>query len=73
MESRAQERRSVRRSRGIGAIIRAHGEPKMRWLHGDDLYVAGWTDPNSEQHDYCPSVRKVNPGGGVTMVGTVPN
>jgi hypothetical protein len=30
------------------------------------------TNPNCEQHDYCPRVRKVNPDGGVTMVGTVP-
>jgi len=44
----------------------------MRWLPGDDLYVAEWTNPNCEQHDYCPRVRKVNPDGGVTMVGTVP-
>jgi hypothetical protein len=51
---------------GIGGIIRAHGEPKRRWLYGDDLYVAEWTNPNTR------AARLLNPDGGVTMVGTVP-
>jgi hypothetical protein len=38
----------------------------MRWLYGDDLYVAEWTNPNKR------AARLLNPDGGATMVGTVP-
>jgi hypothetical protein len=27
-------------------------------LHGDDLYVAEWTNPNSEQRDYRSRVAR---------------
>jgi hypothetical protein len=40
----------------------------LAW-HGDDLYVAEWTNAHSEQHDYRPRVRKVGRDGKVTTVG----
>lgn len=41
-------------------------------LHGEDLYVAEWTNAHSDAHDYRPRVRKVGPGGKVTTLATVP-
>ena len=41
-------------------------------LHGEDLYVAEWTNAHSEQHDYRPRVRKVGRDGTVTTLGTSP-
>ena len=41
-------------------------------LHGDDLYVAEWTNAHSEQHDYRARVRKVGRDGKVTTIGTGP-
>jgi len=38
-------------------------------LHGEELYVAEWTNAQSEQHDYRPRVRKVGRNGMVTTVG----
>jgi hypothetical protein len=41
-------------------------------LHGEDLYVAEWTNAHSEKHDYRLRVRKIGRDGTVTTLGTSP-
>jgi len=41
-------------------------------LRGEDLYVAEWTNAQSDAHDYRPRVRKVGHDGKVATLGTVP-
>ena len=40
-------------------------------LHGEDLYVAEWTNAHSDAHDYRPRVRKLGRDGKVTTVGVI--
>lgn len=56
----------------IGRRRGAPWSPTGAALHADDLYVAEWTNPHSEQHDYRPRVRKVDRDGKLTTVGTSP-
>jgi len=56
----------------ISTVLKAESpwSPTGLTLHGEDLYVAEWTNAHSEQHDYRPRVRKVSRDGKVTTVGT---
>ena len=58
----------------IALILKAEApwSPTGLALHDEDLYVAEWTNPHSEQHDFRPRVRKVGRDGKVTIVGTWP-
>jgi len=58
----------------IAIVLKAEApwSPTGLALHGEDLYIAEWTNVHSEQHDYRPRVRKVGPNGKVTMLGTWP-
>jgi len=58
----------------VSTVLKAESpwSPTGVALHGDDLYVAEWTNAHSEQHDYRPRVRKVGADGKVTTVGTWP-
>ena len=58
----------------ISTVLKAEApwSPTGLTLHGNDLYVAEWTNAHSEQHDFRPRVRKVDRKGKVTTVGTTP-
>jgi hypothetical protein len=58
----------------VSTILKAEApwSPSGLTLHGEDLYVAEWTNAHSEQHDYRPRVRKIGRDGKVTTVGIVP-
>ena len=58
----------------VSTVLKAEApwSPTGLTLHGDDLYVAEWTNAHSEQHDFRPRVRKVARDGKVTLIGTTP-
>ncbi len=58
----------------VSAVLKAEApwSPTGLTLHGDDLYVAEWTNAHGEQHDFRPRVRKVARDGKVTLIGTTP-
>ena len=58
----------------VSTVLKAESpwSPTGVALHGEDLYIAEWTNAHSEQHDYRPRVRKVGRDGKVTTVGTFP-
>jgi hypothetical protein len=58
----------------IATVLKAEApwSPTGLALHDGELYIAEWTNPHSEQHDYRPRVRKVGRDGKVTTVGTWP-
>jgi hypothetical protein len=67
--------RSQTRSTGrVSTVLKAEPPwaPIGLALHGEDLYVAKWTNAHSEQHDFRPRVRKVAHDGKVTTVGAFP-
>jgi sugar lactone lactonase YvrE len=56
----------------VSTLLKAEApwSPTGLALHGEDLYVAEWTNAHSEQHDFRPRVRKVGRDGKVTTIGT---
>lgn len=58
----------------VSTVLKAESpwSPTGLVLHGEDLYVAEWTNAHSDAHDYRPRVRKVGRDGKVTTLGTVP-
>jgi hypothetical protein len=58
----------------VSMVLRAESpwSPTGLALHGEDLYVAEWTNAHSEQRDYRPRVRKLDRSGKVTLLGTFP-
>jgi len=60
--------------RRVSSVLKAESpwSPTGLALHGEDLYVAEWTNAHSEQHDFRPRVRKVGRNGKVTTIGTCP-
>ena len=58
----------------VSTVLKAESpwSPTGLVLHGEDLYVAEWTNAHSEAHDYRPRVRKVGRDGQVTTLATVP-
>jgi hypothetical protein len=57
----------------VSTVLKAESpwSPTGLALHGEDLYVAEWTNAHSEQHDYRPRIRKVGHDGKVRTIGTV--
>lgn len=55
----------------VSTVLKAESpwSPTGLTLHGEDLYVAEWTNAHSEQHDYNPRVRRVGRDGKVKTVG----
>lgn len=58
----------------VSTVLRAESpwSPTGLVLHGEDLYVAEWTNAHSEAHDFRPRVRIVGRDGKVTTLATVP-
>jgi hypothetical protein len=58
----------------VSTVLKAEApwSPTGLALHGEELYVAEWTNAHSEQHNYRPRVRKVGRDGKVTTLGTSP-
>jgi hypothetical protein len=58
----------------ISMVLKAEApwSPTGLALHGEDLYVAEWTNAHNELHDYRARVRRVDRDGKVTTIGTVP-
>lgn len=58
----------------ISTLLKAEApwSPTGLVIHGDDLYVAEWTNSHSETHDYRPRVRIVKPDGKVSTLATMP-
>jgi len=58
----------------VSTVLKAEApwSPTGLTLHGEELYIAEWTNAHSEQHDYRPRVRKLTRDGKVTLVGTCP-
>ena len=58
----------------VSTVLKAESpwSPTGLAIHGEDLYVAEWTNAHSEQHDYRPRVRKVGRDGKATTIGTAP-
>jgi sugar lactone lactonase YvrE len=58
----------------ISTLLKAEApwSPTGLTFHGEDLYVAEWTNAHSEQHDFRPRVRKVGRDSKVTTVGIFP-
>src|SRR5262245_52252744 len=49
----------------VSTVLKAESpwSPTGLTFHGDDLYVAEWTNAQSESHDYRPRVRKLSRDG----------
>jgi sugar lactone lactonase YvrE len=58
----------------VSTVLKAESpwSPTGLTLHGEDLFVAEWTNAHSEQHDFRPRVRKVGRDGKVTLIGAFP-
>jgi len=58
----------------ISTVLKAEApwSPTGLALHGEDLYVAEWTNAHSDAHDYRPRVRIVGRDGEVKTLATVP-
>jgi hypothetical protein len=58
----------------VSTVLKAEPpwSPTGLTLHGEDLYVAEWTNAHGETHDYRPRVRIVGRNGKVKTLATVP-
>jgi len=58
----------------VSTVLKAEApwSPTGLALHGEDLYIAEWTNAHSEQHDFRPRVRKLARDGNVIVIGTFP-